>query len=167
LAAVRSILALGAALLLAACSGQIATTMEPSPVQATLSRDQVEQLMVRADDLRRQAFEFPDTANLANAFGGIALKRLRAQSESLVTRGMNWEERSPSHELVFWDPLAGEAVLQVVAEQRVISPDEPNPAWSATVRQWWARLQNVDGSWKVVDEEDLPPDRWRPGALSA
>lgn len=74
---------------------------------------------------------------------------------------MREEERSSSRELVFWDPVAYEAVLQVVAEHRLVSRDQPNPGWSATVRQWWARLENVDGVWKVVDQEDLPPDRWR------
>ena len=76
-------------------------------------------------------------------------------------QGMSEEERSSSRELVFWDPLAGEAVLQVVAERRLVSPDQPNPPWSSTAGQWWARLQNVGGSWLVVDDQDLPPDRWR------
>ncbi len=76
-------------------------------------------------------------------------------------QGMSEEERSSSRDLVFWDPLADEAVLEVAAERRIVSPDQPNPPWSSTARQWWARLQNVGGSWLVVDDQDLTPDRWR------
>lgn len=117
--------------------------------------------MLRADDVMRRAFESPGSAGLWDAFGSPALQRLQAQSQGLVRRGMREEERGARRDLVFWDPVAGEAVLQVVAEKRLVTRDQPNPPWSATVRQWWAHLQNVDGSWKVVDEEDLPPDRWR------
>lgn len=63
-----------------------------------------------------------------------------------------------------WDPHADEAVLQVVAQRRIVTSDQPDPAWAATVRQWWARLQHADGSWWVVEQQDLSPDRWRPDA---
>jgi len=72
----------------------------------------------------------------------------------------NWIRRA----LVSWDPHADEAVLQVVAQRRIVTSDQPDPAWAATVRQWWARLQHADGSWWVVEQQDLSPDRWRPDA---
>ena len=93
--------------------------------------------------------------------GGPALVRLQAQSQSFGRRGIREEERSSSRDIVFWDPIANEGVLQVVATRRLVTRDQPNPPWSATVRQWWSRLQIVEGTWKVVEQEDLPPDRWR------
>jgi hypothetical protein len=152
-------LAAGAALALLACNP--AGPPSPSRQPAGLSRADAEQLMVRADEARRLAFESAGSATLSAVFGLSALQRLLAQSQNFGNRGMREEERASSRQLVFWDPVALEAVLQVVAERRLVTPDQPNPAWSATVRQWWARLQKVDGTWKVVDEEDLPPDRWR------
>jgi len=154
-------LAMAAAFALVACHPAGTT---PATQASSLSRIDAEQVMLRADDLMRLAFEFPDTTHLSEAFGRSALQRLQAQSHSLGMRGMREEERSPSRDLVFWDPVAQEAVLEVVAERRLVTRDQPNPPWSATVRQWWARLQNIEGSWKVVDEEDLPPDRWRTGS---
>jgi hypothetical protein len=133
----------------------------------SLSRADAEQLMLRADDVRRLAFKSPRGADLSDVFGRSALQRLQAQSQGLGQRGMSQQERSWSRDLVFWDPVAGEAVLQVAAETRFVTRDQPNPPWSATVRQWWARLQFIDGSWKVVDQQDLPPDRWRPVAPAA
>ena len=115
-----------------------------------------------ADNLMRLDFASPGSANLAGAFSGTALTTLEAQSQSLGLRGTREEERGVVRDLVFWDPVADEAVLQVVAETRLVTRDEPNPAWSSTARQWWARLQNVGGSWRVVEQEDLPPDRWWP-----
>ena len=79
---------------------------------------------------------------------------------------MHEEERGLSRDLVFWDPVAEEAVLQVVAQRRLVTQDQPDPPWSATVRQWWGRVRNVDGTWMVVDQEDLPPDRWRSEATA-
>ena len=117
--------------------------------------------MLRADDVRRLAFELPGPTSLSGVFGGSALQRLQAQIQSLGLRGVREEERTSSREMVFWDPVASEAVLQVVAERRLVTPDLPNPPWSATVLQWWARLQNVAGSWEVVEQQDLPPDLWR------
>jgi hypothetical protein len=152
-------LAMGAALALLACNPPGATTASHQP--ASLSRSDAEQLMLRADDLRRLAFEFPGPTTLSDAFGGPALVRLQAQSQSFGRRGIREEERSSSRDIVFWDPIANEGVLQVVATRRLVTRDQPNPPWSATVRQWWSRLQIVEGTWKVVEQEDLPPDRWR------
>jgi hypothetical protein len=154
------IVAMAAALALLACTPPRASTaMHPS---GGLSRSDAEHLMLRADDVMRLAFEFPGTTTLSGTFGRSALERLQAQSQSLSLRGMREEQHTSSRELVFWDPVGQEAVLQVVAEIRLVTRDQLNPPWSATIRQWWARLQNVDGSWKVVEQEDLPPDRWRP-----
>ena len=152
-------LAIGAVFALLACSSPGATTASHQP--ASLSRGDAEQLLLRADDLRRLAFEFPGPTTLSDAFGGPALVRLQAQSQSFGRRGIREEERSSSRDIVFWDPVAHEAVLQVVAERRLVTPDQPNAPWSATVRQWWARLQNLNGSWMIVEQDDLPLDRWR------
>jgi len=154
------IIALGVGLLVwVACAPHSASPLHSQT--ATLTRSDAEHLMLRADDVRRFAFELPGTTSLSGIFGGSALQRLQAETQSLGLRGMREEERSSSRDLVFWDPVAHEAVLQVVAERRLVTPDLPNPPWSGTVRQWWARLQNVGGSWKVVEQQDLPPDRWR------
>jgi hypothetical protein len=77
-------------------------------------------------------------------------------------RGLRVEERALARTLVSWDPGADEAVLQIAAQGRLVTPDEPNPAWTATVRQWWVRLQYADGAWWVIEQEDLAPDQWRP-----
>ena len=150
---------MGAAFALLACNppGPTSATQQP----ARLSGADAEQLMLRADDARRLAFEFPGNTTLSDSFGRSALQRLQAQSQSLGLRGMREEERSSSRDIVFWDPVAHEAVLQVVAERRLVTPDQPDPSWSATVRQWWARLQNLNGSWMIVEQDDLPLDRWR------
>jgi len=153
------LLAMGAAFAFLACNAPAGTSAAHRP--PSLSRSEAEQLMLRADDVRRLAFELPGPTSLSGVFGGSALQRLQAQTQSLGLRGMREEERSSSRDLVFWDPAAREAVLQVVAERRLVTPDLPNPPWSGTVRQWWARLQNVAGSWKLVEQQDLPPDRWR------
>jgi hypothetical protein len=123
-----------------------------------LSRSDAERLMLRADDIKLSSAA---TARLADVFRGRALHVLEAQAQSLDRRGLRMEERNPARTLVFWDPRGSEAVLQVIAQRRIASRDDPNPGWVATVRQWWARLQFADGSWWIVDQEDLTPDRWR------
>jgi hypothetical protein len=117
--------------------------------------------MLRADDIRRAALGAYSKAPLSEVFRGRALQIIEAQAQVFDRRGIRNEERNASRDLVFWDQPAGEAVLQVVAERRVVTSDEPDQPWSPTVRQWWARLQNADGTWWVIDQEDLPPDRWR------
>jgi hypothetical protein len=56
---------------------------------------------------------------------------------------------------------AGEAVLQVAAQVRLVSAEQPEPPWSSTLRQWWSRLAFHAGGWVVVDDRDLSPDQWR------
>jgi hypothetical protein len=149
--------AIGVALLICTCSADGAKT--PNRLPPVLTRAGAEQLMLRADDTKRLAAS--GTADLADAFRGRALQVLEAQAQSLDRRGMRVEERNTVRTLAFWDHRALEAVLQVVAQRRLVTPDDPNPDWAATVRQWWARLQFADGSWWVVDQQDLTPDRWR------
>jgi hypothetical protein len=152
-------LAIGMALLVCACStgGATAVNRRPSPLDASGA----EQRMVRADDIRRGALEGLGTAGLAEAFRGRALQVLEAQARGFERRGLRLQEHDSSRSLAFWDPRAEEAVLQVVAQRRLVTPDQPSPAWASTVRQWWARLEHAGGQWWVVDQDDLTPDRWR------
>lgn len=87
---------------------------------------------------------------------------LEARAEALGRRGQRIEERNATRDLVFWDPRALEAVMQVAAQRRLITADDSNPGWAATLRQWWARLEFVSGRWWIVDQRDLTPDTWRP-----
>ena len=114
--------------------------------------------MLRAEDIKRSS---AGQAGLAGVFRGRALQLLGAQAESLERRGIRVEERNASRTLVFWDARAAEAVLEVIVQRRIVSRDDPNPGWIATVRQWWARLQFAYGGWWIVDQQDLTPDRWR------
>lgn len=159
------LLAIGAAISLLACHPAAAA---PAAQKVPgLGRAEAAKIMLRADDLRRLVLESGDSTNLADAFARSALKRLQSESHSMAMRRLSEEERTSSRDLVFWDPLAQEAVLQVVAERRLVTPEQPNPPWSSTIRQWWARMESVEGSWKVVEQGDLPPDRWRPVAPAA
>ncbi len=99
---------------------------------------------------------------LRSVFEGRALRVLGAQVGVMAARGMRVEETAVVVALVAWDPGAAEAVLQVESRRRLITLDEPDPAWSSSVRQWWSRLRYEAGAWWVVDEQDLSPDRWRP-----
>ncbi len=158
----KQVLAMVAALLICSCSTNGATTLRRQP--PPLSRSGAEQLMLRADDIKRLTLDGRRTARLTDAFRGRALQMLEAQAQSFKGRALRMEELDSARTLVFWDPHADEAVLQVVAQRRLVTSDQPNPAWAATVRQWWARLQYADGSWWVVEQQDLSPDRWRPVA---
>jgi hypothetical protein len=153
------LLVLGLALLLCACLSDGSDAV--SAQAPALSESSAAQLMVRADDVKRSVFELQPASRLAGAFRGRALQVLQAQAEAMGRRGFRIEERNVARTLVFWDPLAGEAVLQVIAQRRTITLDQPDPAWASTVRQWWARVQMADGVWWVIDQEDLTPDRWR------
>jgi hypothetical protein len=117
--------------------------------------------MLRADDIKRLALDAHTAARLAAAFRGRALQVLETQVQGMEVRGLGVQEKDLTRTLVFWDSLAVEAVLQVLAQRRLVSPDHPNPMWAATVRQWWARFQYSDEAWWVVDQQDLTPDRWR------
>ena len=118
--------------------------------------------MLRADDVRRSVFDSPRTSRFADPFRGRALRALEAQAQAMALRGLRQEERNFTRSLMFWDPHGGEAVLQVVAQRRLVTPDQPNPSWEATLRQWWAVVLFADGGWWIVDQADLTPDQWRP-----
>ena len=156
----RRILAVGVALVICACSSAGARTANHRPPE--LSRSGAELLMLRADDVKRAALEADRTARLADAFRGHALQVVEAQAQGMESRGLSVEERNSARTFVSWDPRADEAVLQIAAQSRLVTPDQPNPAWTVTVRQWWARLQYADGAWWVVEQVDLSPDQWRP-----
>jgi hypothetical protein len=155
---VRGLLAIGAAVVICSCSGESARVVDPPPA---LGRGEVERLMLRADDSRREVFAAIEAASLQGVFRGPALRMLEAQVARMVLRGVRAEERNSSRTLVFWDPGANEAVLQVVGQGRLLTPDDPDPPWASTVRQWWARLGYATRTWWVVDQADLAPDRWR------
>lgn len=123
-------------------------------------RFEAERLLLRADDIKRQSEG--GTPGLAEAFRGRALRVLEAQAQAFSRRGQRVEERNAARDLVFWDPGALEAVLQVAAQRRLVTPDDPNPGWDATLRQWWARLEFARGKWWIADQRDLTPDTWRP-----
>jgi hypothetical protein len=132
-----------------------------------LDRPVAEQVALRADDARRDALMAADTAGLTALFRGSALQMLQAQVRAMRQRGLRLEERDSSRTLVFWDARAREVVLQVEAQRRLVTPEAADPAWTATVRQSWSRLDYVGGAWWIDDEADLTPDRWRPVPPSA
>ncbi|MEA2629287.1 MAG: hypothetical protein QOJ10_1747 [Chloroflexota bacterium] len=151
-------LVIGAVLLVCTgCAGaaQAVDTQAPPP-----TRTEVERLILRADDIKRQSEA--GTPGLAEAFRGRALQILEAQAQALGRRGQRAEERNATRDLVHWDPLALEAVLQVAAQRRFVTTENPDPGWAATVRQWWVRFEFVGGRWWIADQRDLPPDAWRP-----
>ncbi len=96
-------------------------------------------------------------------FRGRALQVLEKQVLEMGHRRLHIEERDQMRTLVLWDSRAHEAVLEVAAQDRLVTADQPDPAWAATTRQWWSRLAYQGGSWWVVDQGDLTPDRWWPG----
>ena len=151
---------MGVAVVICACStaGPRAANHQPPALTTTGAG----LLMMRADDIKRAALEADRTARLADAFRGHALQVVEGQAHGMESRGLHVEERNSARTLVSWDPRAREAVLQIAVQSRLVTPDQPNPAWTATVRQWWARLQYADGAWWVVEQVDLSPDQWRP-----
>jgi hypothetical protein len=151
-------LASGAVLLVCTCcaaDGQAVDRQAPPP-----TRTEVARLMLRADDIKR--LSEAGTPGLAEAFRGRALQVLEAQAKALGRRGQRAEERNAVRDLVHWDPLALEAVLQVAAQRRLVTSEDPNPGWAATVRQWWVRFEFGGGRWWIADQRDLPPDAWTP-----
>ena len=151
-------LVIGAVLLVCTCcavGAQAVDSQAPPP-----TRTEVERLMLRADDIKR--LSEAGMPGLAEAFRGRALQVLQAQALGLGRRGQRAEERNAMRDLVHWDPSALEAVLQVTAQRRLVTSENPNPGWAATVRQWWVRFEFVGGRWWIADQRDLPPDAWRP-----
>jgi hypothetical protein len=156
--AVIRVLAIGVVMVVCAgCAGGTRTADRQAPPP---SRTEVERLLLRADDLKRLSES--GAIGLDEAFRGPALQVLEARAEALGRRGQRIEERNATRALVFWDPRALEAVLQVAAQRRLVTADDPNPGWAATVRQWWARLEFARGRWWIADQRDLTPDAWMP-----
>jgi hypothetical protein len=122
----------------------------------------LERSVVKADDLRRQALATAAGDGLEDGFAGFALERLRRRTAEMRRRQERLEERPLDRKLVHSGPEAQrpEGVLAVSAETRLVTPDRPDPAWSRTLRQWQASLGRVDGTWRVVEERELPPDHW-------
>jgi hypothetical protein len=144
---------------LAGCSPALASA--PNSPPPALSRADAERLILRADDLRSRAFELPGTSALAETFGGPALTKLQAQSDSFLLRGLRIEQRNATRSLVYWSSISLEGVLEIAAERRIVSAAQATETWAGTLSQWWVRVAEVGGTWFVVDEGELPPDRWR------
>jgi len=154
--------ALVVALIVGGCSApQAPAEKHPAGRAATIDRAAAEALVVEADAARRAAFSGLEPVALTRVFRGHALRVLQAQVDRMRQRGLRLEERNPVLAVVFWDGGAAEVVLQVEAQHRLVTIDQADPPWAATVRQWWSRLAREDGEWWVVDQADLAPDHWR------
>jgi hypothetical protein len=114
-----------------------------------------------ADEVKSAAFAQGRSDRLAGAFRGRALTDLTMQVGRFQKNNLHLQERGRTATVIFWDSRAKESVLEVTAEHRLVARSQPNPPWAATVRQWWARLDYAKGQWWVVEQEDLPPDKWR------
>jgi len=141
-----------------ACSGPTeGTRFAP----AGLDRAAAEVVVASAVTAMAQALADLDATGLPGHFAGPALHQLTGRVGWMRARGMRMQEQGSRHALLSWDLEAGEAVLEVEAQVRMLSADQPDPPWSATTRQWWSRLASIAGAWLVVDDRDLPPDQWR------
>jgi hypothetical protein len=146
--------------LLSACSRGGAET-QPAP-SVLLDRAAADVVVAGAEAAMQQALAGLNVARLPSHFAGHALQRLIDRVGWMRTRGLRLQERSSRRALVSWDMNAGEAVLQVAAQVRLVSAEQPEPPWSNTLRQWWSRLAFHAGGWVVVDDRDLSPEQWRP-----
>ena len=151
--------ALVAILLLGACAGP--RPAETLRLPAQLDRLVAEQVVLGADEALEAAMADLDSTRLDLFFSGRALETLVDQVGWMRARGIRSEERSAQRVVASWDGGANEVVIQVEAEHRLLSLEQPKPPWSGSVRQWWARLGFGAGAWRVVDDRDLPPDQWR------
>lgn len=150
-----------------ACSGAPAPAVPTLAAVPPLDRATAENVAVGADKAARSALADLDPAGLSLAFKGRALEMLRDQVQRMADRGLRLEERNAIRRLESWDAGAREVVIQVEAQDRLISPDERDPRWSNTVRRWWTRLIYIGDAWWVVDQRDLAPDRRRSLITSA
>jgi hypothetical protein len=152
-------LAIVATLAVAACSGPRA--QEALKLPARLDRVVAAQVVFGADEALEAAMADLDSTRLELFFAGRALRTLVDQVGWMRARGMRSEDRRERRVVASWDGGANEVVIQVEAEHRLLSPDQPKPPWSSSMRQWWARLAFGASAWRVVDDLDLPPDQWR------
>ena len=144
-------------LLLAGCATPARLPVATRPF---LSRDEAERLALRGDDLVRASLAGSGADQLPSVFRGRALTVLRLQVARLAERGVLVEERSVSRKLARFDAASAEAILAVSSEDRMTTRDEINAVWAATERQWWVRFAFDAGSWWIVEQQILPPDRW-------
>lgn len=160
--AVTALLIVVIVLIVGGCSaGQARADGHTEASAPMLDRASAEAVVLKADTTRRAAFADSDPDALSAAFRGKALHVLQAQVQRMRDRGLRPQERNPILAVVSWDPRAAEVVLQVEAEHRLVTVDQANPPWAATVRQWWSRLARDKGEWWVVEQADLAPDHWR------
>ena len=147
-------------LVMAACGVPAAG---PSPLRSQLSAAEAEALLVRADDARAGALAGSGPAQeLSDSFAAGALKVTRARVKILRERGQRHQSQPVRRQLVHFSVSGGgaEAVLEVRARERSLQSGEPEGAWANTLRQWWARLEPGSGGWRIVEDHDLPPERW-------
>jgi hypothetical protein len=126
----------------------------------SLARSAVERLATAADQALGAAMAGTDATPLGAIFRDPALAILRMQAHRLAQMGVRIEDRHVVRQLVFFDARALEAVLAVESQHRVVSADEADPGWAAAARQWWMRFAFEGGAWWIIDQQDLPPDRW-------
>lgn len=119
---------LAAALLLSACSsGGLPDTPPRAAAMARLDELSAGLVAFRADDARRQALASVDAAGLTSTFGGDGLRSLQDLVRRMRERGLKLQERDARRTVVFWDAGGNEVVIQIAAEQRLLSGDLPNP----------------------------------------
>ena len=147
-------------LLLAACG---APSAAPSPPRSQISAAEAEALLIRADDARAGALAGSGLGQeLSDSFAAGALKVTRARVKIFRERGQRHQVEPVRRQLVHFSASDGvaEAVLEVRARERSLQAGEPEAAWANTLRQWWARLEPGSGGWRIVEDHDLPPERW-------
>lgn len=139
-----------------------------SPVEApaaVLGEGSVPDMLLGADAARRRALALADPTGLEAWFGGRALAALRERTTREARRGARLEDEPDQRRVVHVraDRRQGEGVVALRGRARLLLPGRPEPPWTGSVRQWWARLAASAGGWRVVEEQDLPPERWWPG----
>jgi hypothetical protein len=143
-------------LAIAGCGGPTAAT-DAAPA---LDRQQAEAIVLRGDDLLRSARAGSGAEVLASSFHDPALGTLSLEATRLAQRGLQIQERDTHRTLVFFDAHGLEAVLDIRSQHRLVAPDQLDPPWAATERQWWVSFGFAVGKWWLVDQHDLTPDRW-------
>ncbi|MGH7776639.1 MAG: hypothetical protein ACREPI_05615, partial [Candidatus Dormibacterales bacterium] len=119
--------------------------------------------VLAADDARRAALAGSATAGLRQSLSGRALAVAVEEASRLRRLGEREEEEVLRRALVHWRqvaPGAGEAVLEVLSRQRLVTAHGPGPPWSTVLAQWQAQLAWSGRGWTVGDEFELPPDQW-------
>ena len=160
----------GAAALGGACwlllGGGCGGASAPQPAQPpVLAAAEAEDLLIRADDARSAALAGNQGGTQpTEAFAGPSLVSLTTRVRFLRQRGLRAEVEPQSRRLVHLAPNGGsvEAVLEVKARERRLSAGAEPGKWAQTLRQWEVRISRLDGGWRIVEDHDLPPERWWP-----